>query len=177
MTKEGVSSGQIAVNACELEGLGIHLKVRDVHKSREFYKSLGFQPLVVFGDEAFCRSVPEAVRSVIDNVRGVIFKIGDNAELEIADGHVAVTDREVFQERISSPKVSAMVRVKSLVPLFTNPLVHIKFPVRHYYWRAIEAVFRDPDGFVLVFITPYSEEEFRRVSQFTEIEVINRDSG
>lgn len=65
-----------------------------------------------------------------------------------------------------------MVNVTSLVPLFSNPLVNITFPVRHYYWGTIEAAFRDPDGFVLVFIAPHSEEEFKLVSQFTKIEVI-----
>ena len=75
---------------------------------------------------------------------------------------------------IKTPKVSAVFHVKSLVPLFLNKLVKIKVPVRHYYWGTIEAVFRDPDGFVLVFITPYSEDEFANVSKFTKIEKITK---
>jgi len=50
----------------------------------------------------------------------------------------------------------------------------VKFPVRHYYWGTIEAAFRDPDGFVLVFIAPYSEEEFNSLSQLTKIEKIEK---
>ena len=91
---------------------------------------------------------------------------------EIADGHIAVKDKGVFKEEIKSTKITAMVKVKSLIPLFQNPNVKITFPVRHYYWGTIEAAFRDPDGFVLVFIAPYSEEEFKKVSELTKVEVI-----
>ncbi|MBI2592819.1 MAG: hypothetical protein HYW37_01485 [Candidatus Colwellbacteria bacterium] len=66
-----------------------------------------------------------------------------------------------------------MVNVDSLLPLFSNPLITIKFPVRHYYWNTIEAAFRDPDGFVLVFIAPYSEQEFKAISRFAKIEKID----
>jgi hypothetical protein len=34
---------------------------------------------------------------------------------------------------------------------------------RHYYWGTLEVVMKDPDGVVLVFIAPYSEEEAVRV--------------
>jgi len=157
---------------CEITALGIHLKVSDIERSREFYESLGFRPVFAYGDDAFRASLPEGVGSAPERYRGMTFKIGANAELEIAEGHIAVKDKRVFQETIKSPKVSAMIRVESLVPLFTNPLVNITFPVRHYYWGTIEAAFRDPDGFVLVLIAPYSEDEFEQVSQFTTIEVI-----
>ena len=100
------------------------------------------------------------------------FKVGENANLEIAEGHIAVKDKKVFKEKIKSPKVSTMVKVQSLVPLFSNKLVNLKFPVRHYYWGTIEAAFRDPDGFVLVFIAPYSEKEFKRISKYTKIEIV-----
>jgi hypothetical protein len=101
------------------------------------------------------------------------FKIGESAELEIAEGHIALAGRpKVFKQPVESPKVSAMVRVESLVPLFSNKLIEIKVPVRHYYWGSIEAAFRDPDGYVLVFIAPYSEEEARAVREHVSIEEV-----
>jgi hypothetical protein len=66
-----------------------------------------------------------------------------------------------------------MVKVTSLVPLFDNPNVTITFPVRKYYWGTIEAAFRDPDGFVLVFIAPYSDEELAAVKKLVEVEEVN----
>lgn len=32
---------------------------------------------------------------------------------------------------------------------------------RHYYWGKLEVVIKDPDGTVLVFTQPYSEEAAR----------------
>lgn len=160
---------------CEIVGFGTHLKVADFEKSRRFYESLGFRIAFGGGDEAFRATLPEGVTSVPERFREINFKMESGAELEIGEDHVAIQDKGVFQERITSPKVSAMVRVTSLLPLFANPLVNIIFPVRHYYWGSIEAALRDPDGYVLVFIAPYSEEEFRRLSQMTPIEVIGRD--
>ena len=152
--------------------LGTHIKVADIRKSREFYESLGFEPVFGYGDDEFRESLPEGVGSAPERYKGISYKIGENAELEIAEGHIAVPDSRVFQEPILSPKISAMVKVESLVPLFSNPLVKITFPVRHYYWGTIEAAFRDPDGFVLVFIAPHSSEEFDNINEFTTVEVI-----
>jgi hypothetical protein len=87
-------------------------------------------------------------------------------------GHIGVKNQGVFKEKIVSEKISAMVNVKSLEPLFTNQLLDIVFPVRHYYWGTIGVAFRDPDGYVLVFIAPYSKEEFDMVSKFVNIEVV-----
>ncbi len=158
--------------ACEIVGLGTHVKVADIEKSRKFYESLGFKPVFAYGDDAWRSSLPEGVPSAPERYRGMTFKVGEHAEFEIAEGHVGVKDRNVFHETIASAKVSALVRVKSIVPLFTNPLVTVTFPVRHYYWGTIEAAFRDPDGFVLVFVASYSEDEFRQVSKHRKIEVI-----
>lgn len=164
---------------CEITGLGLHVKVANIAKSREFYESLGFKPVFAYGDEEFRSTLPKGMPSAPEKYRGMAFKLfGDPdskypvAELEIAEGHLAVKHKEVFREKIKSEKLTAMVRVKSIVPLFGNPLVKIKFPIRKYYWNTIEAAFRDPDGFVLIFIAPYSEEEFNRVLQFTDIEVV-----
>ena len=153
-------------------GLGIHLKVANFDKSREFYESLGFKPVFAYGDEKFRKTLSKGVPSAPEKYRGMTFKVGENANMEIAEGHIAVNDKKVFKEKIKSPKVSAMVKVQSLVPLFSNKLVNLKFPVRHYYWGTIEAAFRDPDGYVLVFIAPYSKKEFDKVSKYTKVEVI-----
>lgn len=164
------------MSKCLITEFGIHLKVADIQKSREFYESLGFQPVFAYGDDEFLTTLPSGVPSAPERYRGVTYKIGSNAQLEIAEGHIAVSRKEVFSERISSPKVSAMVRVESLVPLFNNSLVKVTFPVRKYYWGTVEAAFRDPDGFVMVFIAPYSEEEIAQVRQYTAVEEIEPTS-
>lgn len=156
----------------KITDFGIHLKVSSFERSREFYESLGFKPVFAYGDEKFRKSLPKGVPSAPEKYRGMTFKTGDNADFEIAEGHIAIKDKKVFKEKIKSPKASAMVKVKSLGPLFSNKLVNLKFPLRHYYWGTIEAAFRDPDGFVLVFIAPYSEKEFKMVSKYTKIEVV-----
>lgn len=157
---------------CAIRGLGTHIKVKDIVISRAFYESLGFEPTFGYGDDEFRASLPEGVGSAPEKYRGVTFTIGDNANLEIAEGHIALKDQSVFTEKILSTKVSGMVRVDSLVPLFDNPLVTITFPIRHYYWGTVEAAFRDPDGFVLVFIAPYSEKEVDAIRTYQEVEEI-----
>lgn len=158
---------------CTIKGLGIHLKVADIEKSRDFYESLGFKPVFAYGDEEFLSTLPEGVGSAPEKYRGMTFQISDSANLEIAEGHVAVNDQGVFSETITSPKISAMVQVESLLPLFDNPNVDLRFPVRKYYWGTIEAAFRDPDGFVLVFIAPFSEDELVKVKEHVEVEEVN----
>jgi catechol 2,3-dioxygenase-like lactoylglutathione lyase family enzyme len=167
-----------------LNGLGIHIKVANIEASRAFYESLGFKPVFAYGDDAFRATLPKDLGSAPERYRGMTFKIGENAELEIAEGHRGLHDKykpgedqDAFNEPITSPKVSAMVRVQSLVPLFSNRQVELHVPVRHYYWQSIEAAFRDPDGFVLVFIAPYSDEEFRAVSEYTTIEVVKPEDS
>src|SRR5688572_6638187 len=155
-----------------LKGLGIHLKVADISKSREFYESLGFKPVFGYGDDEYRKTLPEGCPSAPERYHGVTYKIAEGVNLEVADGHIAVTKPEVFTEKITSPKVSAMVNVESLVPLFENSNVKVTFPVRHYYWGTIEAALRDPDGFVLVFIAPHSEEELAKLSKLVEVEKI-----
>jgi len=155
-----------------ITGLGTHIKVSDIEKSRKFYVSLGFKPVFAYGDDAYRATLPDGLPSAPEKYRGMTFKIGENAELEIAEDHVGVPDKSIFKEKVKTAKVSAMVRVQSVVPLFSNPLVKIKFPVRKYYWGSIEVALRDPDGYVLIFIAPYSEEEFKKVSEFVKIETI-----
>ncbi len=111
------------------------------------------------------------VPSAPEKYRGVTYKLKDGADLEIADGHLAVKPED-FQEEIRSAKISGMIKVESIVPAIEYYKDRIKFPVRKYYWGSIEVVLRDPDGFVLVFIAPYSDEELERVSKLVEVETI-----
>ena len=156
----------------EITGFGTHIKVSDIKKSREFYESLGFKAVFGYGDEEWKASLPKDIPSASEKYRGIVFAIGDNAKLEIADGHVGVKHQDVFKKTIENEKISAMVNVKSLLPLFSNEHIRLSFPVRHYYWGTLEAAFRDPDGFVLVFIAPYSEKEEEQIKQFTNIETV-----
>ena len=156
----------------EITGFGTHIKVSDIKKSREFYESLGFKAVFGYGNEEWRASLPKDITSAPEKYRGIVFAIGDNAKLEIADGHVGVKHQDVFKKTIENEKISAMVNVKSLLPLFSNKQINLSFPIRHYYWVTLEAAFKDPDGFVLVFIAPYSEEEFSQISKFANIEVI-----
>lgn len=160
------------MSTCIIKGLGTHIKVANLDKSRKFYESLGFKPVFAYGDDDFRASLPKTIGSAPEKYRGMTFKISDSANLEIAEGHIAIKDQNVFKEDIKTAKVSAMVQVESITPLFDNPLVKITFPVRHYYWGTIEAAFRDPDGFVLVFIAPHSEGEMKAVGKFVKVEEI-----
>jgi catechol 2,3-dioxygenase-like lactoylglutathione lyase family enzyme len=155
----------------EFTGVGINIKVQDITKSREFYESLGFKPVFGYGDDSFRASLPAGVASAPENYPGVTYKLCDGAELEIAEGHVAVA-KEVSKERITSPKISAMIRVKSVVPILEAAGALRTYPVRNYYWGSVEVVLRDPDGFVLVFIAPATDEELAAVREITEVEVI-----
>ena len=153
-------------------GLGIHLKVKDITVSRAFYEGLGLVPVFGYGDDAFRATLPEGCGSAPERYHGVTYQLSDTSQLEIADGHIAVRP-EVFQESIPSPKVSAMVKVKSLVPIAEQLKAITTYPVKKYYWGTIEVVVKDPDGFVLVFIAPHSDEEYEALTQvFGQIEVV-----
>jgi hypothetical protein len=155
----------------EFTGIGIHLKVKDIEASRTFYEKLGFTPVFGYGSEEFRKTLPQGCPSAPERYQGVSYKLADDAELEIAHGHIAAKP-EVFGETITSAKISAMIRVKSIAPVIETYKDKIKFPVRHYYWNSLEVVLRDPDGFVLVFIAPFSEEELARVKVLVEIETV-----
>lgn len=148
----------------EYTGIGIHIKVKDIAKSREFYESIGFTPVFGYGDDEYRATLPNGCPSAPEKYRGVTYKLSDDIEFEVADGHIAVKS-EVFGEEITSSKISGMVRVKSLVPIAEQLRDRIKFPVRKYYWGSLEIALRDPDGFVLVFIAPFNEEEYDNLSK------------
>ncbi len=65
-----------------------------------------------------------------------------------------------------------MIRVKSIVPVIEAYKDKIVFPVRKYYWGSVEVALRDPDGLVLVFIAPYTEDELANVSKLIHVEII-----
>lgn len=159
----------------QVQGLGVHLKVKDIAVSRRWYESLGFVPVFGYGDDEFRATLPEGCPSVSERFRSVTYGIGASAKIEIADGHVAVKD-SVFAEKITSPKVSAMIEVDSLVSIIKQLGDQITFPVRTYYWGTIEAVVRDPDGFVLVFIAKRTDEEVAAVKELVEVEDVKPQS-
>jgi catechol 2,3-dioxygenase-like lactoylglutathione lyase family enzyme len=155
----------------EFTGIGVHIKVKDIKASRAFYESLGFKPVFGYGDDEFRATLPKGCPSAPERYHGVTYRLTDNAELEIADGHIAVA-QAVFSETIKTPKISGMIRVKSVVPILDVALKSVKFPVRKYYWGSVEVALRDPDGFVLIFIAPASDEELAAVQELTTVETI-----
>jgi catechol 2,3-dioxygenase-like lactoylglutathione lyase family enzyme len=158
--------------AVEFSGFGAHIKVKDIVKSREFYEGLGFVPVFGYGDDAFRATLPKDCGSAPEKYHGVTYNLSDTASLEIADGHIAVKP-ETFSEDIPSAKVSGMVKVKSLLPIAEKLKAHIRYPAKKYYWGTIEVVVRDPDGFVLVFIAPHSDEEYASLTKMLgDIEIV-----
>lgn len=151
--------------------LGIHIKVADIDASRDFYERyLGLTPAFAYGDEDFLATIPDTATKAPDVYRGILYDLSPQAKLEIADGHIAVKHPAVFSEQIVSPKISAMVNVSSLVPLLESSARRPKSTVKHYHWGTVEMVLRDPDGFVVVLIAPYTEEEAAAVSRYVEVE-------
>lgn len=130
--------------------LGVHIKVADFAKSEQFYLALGFRKVFEYGPD----------KKVKESYHGAVFEHG-GAKLEIADGHRAVKP-EVFKEKILSPKVSIIVNVPSLLPLVSlcqQAGIPLAAGPRHFYWNTLELVIRDPDGVVLVFVSPYSSSQ------------------
>lgn len=129
---------------------GIHIKVKDFDRSCEFYTEFGFKPGFAYGPKEFTKqfSCPVA----LEKYRGVSFGIGD-AIFELGEDHIAVK-REVFNQEITSSKVSAMVDVDSVAKIREicekNDFEIAKAEV-DYPWGTRELVVRDPDGFILVF--------------------------
>lgn len=165
----------------QYDGVGIHIKVADLSKSRAFYEGLlDLVPVFGYGDAEFRRTLPAGIQSITDDglpgapekYNGVTYEPTHQSPIEIAEGHIAVPDRNVFAQRVESAKVSAMLRVKSLLPLLEGKGVRPKFPVRWYYWGTLEVALRDPDDFVIIVIAPYSEAEFKAISTLVDVEKI-----
>ena len=171
-------------NSSNITGLGINIKVRDIETSRRFYESLGFVPVFAYGDEQFLATLPVGTPTAPSKKpKGIHYALyGDPqqqhvvAELELVADHIALKNSDSFSEVITSPKLSAMVHVKTLLPIITNENVRIVFPIRKYYWGSIELATRDPDGFVLVFIAPFTPEEFEAISKVRPVEIIDDEA-
>lgn len=156
----------------DVTAFGVHIKVKDLDASREFYEDyLGLEPIFAYGNDAF-RGTFEGVDTAPDSYRGVSYGLPGGTRIEIAEGHVAVKDRAPFEETIVSPKISAMITVASLAALLERTPLRPKNPARHYYWGTIEMVLRDPDGWVIVLITDYTPEEHAAVEKYVPIETI-----
>jgi catechol 2,3-dioxygenase-like lactoylglutathione lyase family enzyme len=153
-----------------ITGIGVHLKVRSVAEARSFYEDfLELTPVFAYGNAAFLATIPSNVQTAPERYSGVTYEISGGAKIEIADGHIAVEDPEIFTSQIKSPKVSAMINVASLVPLLKKDYLGDKPKVTHYYWGTLEAVVRDPDGWVVVLISPFSEDELAEVSKLATV--------
>ena len=138
-----------------INSIGIHVKVRDFKSSCKFYQHLGFKKVFEYGP----------YKKVKESYSGVVFEQG-GTKIEIADGHRAVRP-EVFKEGILSSKVSLMIHVNSIKQVLSYAKkwsLPIAVGPRHYYWGTLELVIKDPDGLVLVFIAPYTQNEARCVN-------------
>ena len=143
--------------------LGVNLKVRDYEKSRAFYDALGFRKLFEFGPEAKEHS----------KFRGTFYQVG-NALLEVSEGHMAVRP-EVFAAPVESSKVSLMVYVESLVPILDileAQRVAISVRPRQFPWGQIGVAVKDPDGFVIVFLSEASASEKQQVQARVDIPLV-----
>lgn len=150
----------------QIKGVGTHIKVSGFEKSKKFYESLGFKKVFEYGpDKTFEKDSVGNLISATEGYNGTTFQQGD-CKLEIADGHRAVKP-DVFKQPITSSKISAMVYIDSISELIeTAKKARVELAVgpKHYYWGTIEVVIKDPDGFVLVFIAPFSEKEAKKVN-------------
>lgn len=132
---------------------GVHIKVKSINKSLNFYSSFGLKPIFAYGNKNFTSKFKDICPSVKENYNGVTFKVGGSL-LEIADGHIAVK-KSTFKENIESSKISAMLHVKSLDKIMSickEKTFKIFVDPKSYPWGTKEMVVKDPDGFVLVFI-------------------------
>lgn len=132
---------------------GIHIKCSDIRKSYKFYKTFGFKEVFAYGPKKFLSTVDKNHPAAPEKYRGVVFEVG-NTIFEIADGHIAVKPN-VFKEKITSSKVSAMLHVDSvdkIIKICKKNSIKITVSPRIFPWGTKEIVIKDPDGFVLVFI-------------------------
>lgn len=134
--------------------MGVHIKVKNFKKSFAFYEALGFKKIFEYGPS----------KSALEDYGGVVFEHG-GAKLEIADGHRAVKSL-VFKESMPSSKISLMINVSDISEIIMNANkagIPIAVGPRHYYRGTLEVVIKDPDGVVLVFISPYSKESAKKL--------------
>jgi catechol 2,3-dioxygenase-like lactoylglutathione lyase family enzyme len=137
---------------------GIHIKVKDINKSYNFYKSFGLKAIFTYGNTKWIGKIKKDfpnTPNAPEKYEGVTFDIG-TAVLEIANGHICVKP-EVFKLDITSSKISAMVDADSIdeiVKICKKNNYKIAVGPKEFYWGTREVVIKDPDGFVLVFREP-----------------------
>ncbi len=152
-------------NLHTIQTIGTHIKAADFTKSKHFYETLGFTKVFEYGpDKTFQKDAKGNLVSAPERYHGMTFSHG-GCKLEIANGHRAVKPY-VFKEKVKSSKISLMIPVDSIakvIDVCKKNRIPLAVGPRHYYWGTLEVVVKDPDGVVLVFIAPYSEEEARKV--------------
>lgn len=167
------------VSSMEFTGVGVHLKVHDITASRHFYEQvLGMVPARASGSPEFRSTLPVGLAPQDDGLPGspdrwnsISYKPCPNTEIELADSHPAVPERSVFESEIQTPKISAMLHVESLLPLIRDRGVRPTYPLRAYPWGSVEAVLKDPDGFVVVLIAASTDPELQALRDIVEVEV------
>lgn len=139
-----------------IKSMGTVVKTKDLARSRAFYVALGFQVTFEIGPD-------KEIKSGTDRV--AIFGSETGGKFELTDAHPAIKPA-VFQESIPSSKISMMFEVDSLADIIDRAKtlgVEPSVGVRHYYYGTLEVVFKDPDGMVIVFIEPYTEESAKNL--------------
>jgi catechol 2,3-dioxygenase-like lactoylglutathione lyase family enzyme len=142
------------------EGTGVHIKVADIWATRHFYENvLGLRPVYAYGDEEFGRTMPEYTSFAAEAYRGVTYKPTDNSFIQLTDGYVIDCGTDPFRARIASPKISFMLKVRSLIPFLCKAGLSPQLPLRHFYWGTIQMTVEDPDGLTISLVAPYSDVE------------------
>jgi catechol 2,3-dioxygenase-like lactoylglutathione lyase family enzyme len=147
----------------KISKMGVNLKVSDFDKSKAFYDAFGFRKLFEFGPDVEERS----------KFRGIFYEVG-NALLEVSEGHMAVRP-EVFETPFQSSKASLMIYVESLIPILDiceERHIEISVKPRQFPWGQIGVVVKDPDGFVIAFLSEASAIEQRQVQAQMDVPLI-----
>lgn len=143
-----------------IKSIGTCIKAKDFAKSRKFYEALGFQVIFEVGPDKEIRGKDSLV----------IFGSETGGKFELIDAHPAIKPA-VFQESVPSSKISMVFEVDSLSDIIARARtigVESAVGVRHYYYGSLEVVFKDPDGTVIVFVEPYTEESARKLGASEE---------
>jgi len=149
--------------------MGTHIKVKDFQKSQDFYAKILQMPKIFEYGPQFKEVTDQHAPEVY---QGMIFDTGAGI-LEIANGHRSVK-KDVHSEEIQSSKVSAVIQVKSLVPVINQCKennVSLAVEPRRFYWGTIELVLLDPDGYRLVIVAQNTPEEAEAVNKLTRADI------
>lgn len=131
--------------------LGVHIKCKDLERSKEFYEAFGFSPIFAYGSDKH-RAGFKDINTAPEKYDGIVYEV-EGALLEIANGHIAVKPG-VFCETVESSKISLMIDVESVENVKKVAQVkdyQIAADIREFYWGTREIVLRDPDGVIVVF--------------------------